>query len=227
MAPEFSSQPGRCERHLQRKFSNVLFPEQDRKVSQNQVDTARELDEKELLRFSESYHTILQEIVELAQNVESELVLKLKQRLDQLYEQVCALGGDRTAEKAGLSKLHQAIDQAIAAGAAGDATAEAQLIQEAQERRIHWEMLQQPLVADLLRTDSPISQDDLLPSLLSEEAESFGITMGMFDPEQCRSLLDQAKTLLKSREGESGLENARARVEFLQTLVAGAENNKK
>ncbi len=223
MAPEFSSQPGRYERHMHRKFNNLLFPEQDRKVSQDQVDAARELDDEELQQFTKSYHTILQEIVELVQNVESELVLKLKQRLDQLYEQVCGLGGDRTAEKAGLYKLHQAIDQAIAAGAAGDATAEAQLAQEAQARKIHWQMLQQPMVADLLRTESPISQDDLLPTLLSEEAESFSITMGMFDPEQCRSLLGQAETLLKSHEGEPGLENARARVENLKRLVTDAE----
>lgn len=224
MAPEFSSQPGRYERHLQRKFDNVLFPEEDREVSLGQIETARELDEQELLHFTKNYHVILQEIVELAQNVESELVLNLKQRLDQLYEQVCGLGGDRTAEKTGLTKLHQAIDQAIAAGAAGDSTAEARLAQEAQARKIHWQMLQQPLVADLLRTDSPISQDELLPSLLSEEADFFGVTISMFDPAQCRSLLGQAESLLKSRKGEPGLENARARVEFLQTLVADAEN---
>lgn len=225
MAPEFSSQPGRYERHVQRKYNNVLFPKEERQVTQDHVVTARELDEEELQQFSQTYHTILQEIVELAQNVESELVLKLKQRLDQLYEQVCGLGGDRTAEKAGLAKLHQAIDQAIAAGAAGDATAEAQLAQEARARKIHWQMLQQPLVADLLRSESPITQDDLLPTLLSEEAESFSITMGMFDPEQCRTLLGQAEKLLMSHEGEPGLENAWARVKFLRSLVENLEEN--
>jgi len=223
MAPEFSNHPGRYERHLQRKFNNVLFPKRDREPSQDQIVAARELDEKELQGFTENYHTILQEIVELVENVESELVLKLKQRLDRLYEQVCGLGGDRTAEKAGLTKLHQAIDHAIAAGAAGDPTAEARLVQETEARQIHWQMLQQPLVADLLLTDSPISQDELLPSLLSEEAESFGVTMAMFDPEQCRSLLGQAESLLTSHEDAAGLENARACAEILRELITSME----
>jgi len=225
MEPEFSSKPGRCERHLQRKYNNALFPEKEREVSPDQVAAACALDEEELLQFSEDYQVILQEISDLAQNVDSELILNIKQRLDQLYEQVCGLGGDRTAEKEGLVKLHQAISQAIATGAAGDATAEAQLAQEAQARNIHWQLLEEPLVADLLRPDSPISQEDLLPSLLSEDAGSFGVTMSMFDPEQRQSLLIQAESLLKDREDEPGLENARARVEFLQGLVTSAEES--
>lgn len=225
MDPEFSNKPGRCERHLQRKFDNPLFPEVEQQISQDQVTVARTLDEEELLQFSKNYQAILQEITDLAQNVDSELILNIKQRLDQLYEQVCGLGGDRTAEKTGLTKLHQAIDQAIATGAAGDTTAQARLAQEAQARTIHWQLLEEPLVADLLRPDSPISRDDLLPSLLSEDAGSFGVTMGMFDPEQRKSLLTQAETLLQGREDEPGLENARARVEFLQGLVASAEES--
>lgn len=225
MAPKFSSKPGRCERHLQRKFNNPLFPEEDREISRDQVAAARALDEEELLHFSEDYQMILQEIVDLAQNEDSEVVLKLKQRLDQLYEQVCGLGGDRTAEKRGLTKLHQAVSQAITTGAAGDPTAEEKLAQEAQARKLHWQLLEEPLVADLLRPDSPVSQDDLLPSLLSEDAGAFGVAMGMFDPEQRRSLLTQAEAWLKVREEEPGLENARARVEFLQGLVTSSEEH--
>lgn len=225
MEPEFSSKPGRCERHLQRKFNNVLFPEAERVVSQDQVAVVRALDEEELLQFSEDYQVILQEIADLAENVDSEAVLDIKQRLDQLYEQVCGLGGDRTAEKEGLVKLHQAIHQAIVKGAGGDATAETRLSQETQARNIHWQLLEEPLVADLLRPDSPISRDDLLPSLLSEDAGSFGVTMGMFGPEQRRSLLTQAEAWLKGREDEPGLENAWALIEFLQGLVTSAEEN--
>ncbi|MEE8387265.1 MAG: hypothetical protein V3R65_01700 [Acidiferrobacterales bacterium] len=223
MALKFSCKPGRCERHLQRKFNNPLFPEEKRVVSQDQVEAAYALDKEEFQHFSDDYQTILQEIADLAENVDSEVVLKLKQRLDQLYEQVCGLGGDRTAEKKGLTKLHQAVNQAITTGAAGDPTAEEKLAQEAQARNVHWQLLEEPLVADLLRPDSPISQDDLLPSLLSEGAGSFGVAMGMFDSAQRRSLLTQAETLLQGREEEPGLENARARVEFLQGLVASAE----
>lgn len=225
MAPNFSTQPGRCERHLQRKFNNPLFPNTDQQVSQDQAAIARQRDQEELQQFSEDFQTILQEIVGLAQNVDSEIILKLKQRLDRLYEQVCGLGGDRSADKAGLSKLHQVINQAIAKGAAGDTHAEEKLVQEAQARNIHWQLLEEPLVADLLLPDSPIPQDDLLPSLLSESASSFGATMTMFSPEQCRSLLAQAEVLLLGREDEPELENARACFKILRGLAAGADEN--
>ena len=152
-------------------------------------------------------------------------MLALKQRLDRLYEQVCGLGGDRTAEKKGLTKLHQVVNQSIAAGAAGDATAEEKLAEEALARNTHWQLLEEPLVADLLLPDSPIPQDDLLPSLLSKSARSFAATMAMFSPEQCRSLLAQTEVLLQGREDEPGLENARACFKILRGLAAGADEN--
>lgn len=222
MAPNFSTQPGRCERHLQRKFNNPLFPAAAQLVSQDQLAAARVVDEKEFKQFSTDFKTIVQEFIDLKKNVDSEIVLALKQRLDRLYEQVCGLGGDRTAEKKGLTKLHQVVNQSIAAGAAGDATAEEKLAEEALARNTHWQLLEESLVADLLWPESPISQDDLLPSLLSADKKSFGVSMGMFDPDQQRSLLTQAEELVQGRDQESELDDARARIAFLRGLVTSA-----
>jgi hypothetical protein len=41
---EWSENPGCFERHLKRKQDNPLFPEPDRKVTQEQIDEARERD---------------------------------------------------------------------------------------------------------------------------------------------------------------------------------------
>ncbi len=220
MAPDFSSKPGRSERHLQRKYNNPLFPAAARSVSQDQIVAARALDEKEFKKFSTDFNTILQEFIGLKKNEDSEIILALKQRLDQLYEQVCGLGGDRSKEKEGLTKLHQAVNQSIAAGAAGDANAEEKLAEEAQARNTHWQLLEEPMVADLLWPDSPISQDDMVPSLLSTDANSFSVTMGMFDDDQQRSLLTQAEKLVLDCDQDSDLDNARACIKLLQELVA-------
>jgi len=220
MNPLFSDKPGRRERHLKRKFKNRLFAEDARRVDQDMVNLAREQDDQELLAFSEAFQQVLKTIAELPGNVDSQIILDLKDRIDRLYEQVCGLGGDRTAEREGLARLHGAISQAIREGASTDPQALAKLDEEAQARELHWQLLDTPIVADLLFPDSPINPDELIATLLSQDADAFAVAMSMFDGAQRQVVLAQAKKLMEGKDDDVALNDARARVQYLEQLSA-------
>lgn len=219
MSRRFSETPGRRERHLQRKADNRLFARSARDVSDEAIVQARKQDNQELLAFSRAYQEILKTIADLPGNVDTEVILDIRERIDRLYEQVCGLAGDRSEEKQGLARLHQAITQAIRDSAEGDVEAITRLDEEARAREIHLQLLEQPIIADLLYPDSPITPDELVPSLLSEDVDSFATTMGIFSDEQRRLLLTQAHALLAGRDDKSELDRGRACLLILEDLA--------
>jgi hypothetical protein len=219
MSRRFSEKPGRRERHLRRKADNRLFAKSTRDVSDEAIAQARKQDGQELLAFSTAYQEILKTIANLQGNVDTQVILDIKERIDRLYEQVCGLAGDRSEEKQGLTKLHHAITRAIRDGAEGDVEAIARLDEEARAREMHLQLLERPIIADLLYPDSPITPDELVPSLLSEDVDSFATAMGLFSDEQRRLLLTQARALLAGRDDESELDDARACLLILEDLA--------
>jgi hypothetical protein len=219
MNPLFSDKPGRRERHLKRKFKNRLFTEDARRVDQAMVNQAREQDEQELLAFSEAYQQVLKTISELSGNVDSQIILDLKDRIDRLYEQVCGLGGNRSQERDGLTRLHRVISQAIREGASADPQALAKLDEEAQAHELHWRLLDQAIVADLLYPDSPINPDEMIPALLSQDADAFAEAVTIFDDAQRQVVLVHARKLLEGTEEDRALDGARERVRYLEQLA--------
>jgi hypothetical protein len=220
MSPQFSAKPGRRERHLKRKFRNPLFPEEARQIDQSEVNLARQEDDQELQDFSQAFQEILKTIAELPANVESQVILDIKDRIDRMVEQVWGLGGDRSGERDGLTRLHHAIGQAIRDGAANDPEALARLEEEAQARELHWQLLQTPVVADLLYPQTPILPEDLIPTLLSQDTEDFAAAMNLFDDNQRQFVLAQAHQLLDGRDDDGTLDNARERIRQMEQLAA-------
>lgn len=196
----FSERPGCQERHLRRRLDNPLFAPADRAVELGDVIAARAADEKEAEAFREHLRALFDEAAKLAANVQSDVVLGLKERADQLYETACGLGGgDHDAEKTALKRLIDAIMKSVWRGAAGDQQALGKLEQEEIARAQHFELLFNPLVADILRPDSPIEPEQLAATLLSEPDESLRKLLVIFDPDQRDSLAASARALLESR----------------------------
>ena len=88
----FSERPGCHERHLRRRWNNPLFPAEEREVEWQDVVTARAADEKEIEDFGNQLTALFEQASTLAANVQSDVVLDLKERADQLYEIACGLG---------------------------------------------------------------------------------------------------------------------------------------
>ncbi|MCK5696995.1 MAG: hypothetical protein KAI02_02470 [Gammaproteobacteria bacterium] len=194
----FLPNSGARERHLQRQYQNPLFSEEHRVFDEQRLSGARYMDEQEEAKFIEIFHGLLNEVAELKPNEGSEIMLDLKSRLDQCYEQCSGLAGPRKNEKQAITQLINVMMSAIWKGAEGDTEAEQNLKEEEIARNTHFQLLAFPLVADLLRPRSPIAQDQLIATLLSESEEAVNAAFQLFDHEHQQLIVQQATQLLET-----------------------------
>jgi hypothetical protein len=204
MKLQFSDHPGCWERHLQRQYDNPLFPH--RLITQREVDLAQRKDEEERQTFRQNFFALLQEVATLQAEVKAETVLKLKKRVDSLYECCAGLGGNFTVEKQGLRKLSELIIQTLlASGVEQNPQAMSELEAEMAEQKLHFTLLEYPFIAHLLHPYSPITEQDIIPSLLSEEENSLRAAMSLFNIEQQQVLCHEARNLLIRLQSEGHL----------------------
>ncbi|MEW8506731.1 MAG: hypothetical protein AB2598_08480 [Candidatus Thiodiazotropha sp.] len=198
----FSERPGRHERHLLRKFENPLFAETDRQLTQGQLTEAQRLDHEELVAYIVELRSLVGEAVALGPHEQSDVILELKERLDKAYETACRLADDQTPNKEAIRKLVDVIMRSVWKGAGNDSLAHRELQQEEDARRLHYGLLDNPLVADLLDPTSLIAEDELLPVLLSADDQEFEAAITLFDASQLEALLHQGEALVQLDEDD-------------------------
>ena len=222
MTLRFSDRPGRRERHLQRRHGNPLFADPPPQIGRAELERARREDHEEASRFQEDFMALIQEATGLKPNEESEVILKLKERIDQAYEQASGLGEDQMRVKAAIPQLIAAIMGAVRRGAGDDSQALQELAQEERARTLHYRLLEQPLVADLLAPESPITAEELLPTLLCSDMGALEAALQLFDPSQLAALVEDGCALLEGLEREGRLPpEARERLALMERAQFG------
>ena len=181
---------------------------------------AQERDKAAYETFMAGFKQLVQDIVSLDSKAESQDILNLKSRLDQTFEACAPLPGDLTPIRSAIQKLMAPMMQAVQAGAGDDAAALAKLAEEDSARALHYTLLENPLIADLLSEDSPIAPDELAATFLSEEPDQVSQAMQIFTPEQRIALHRDASALLKRLE-QNGQSTAFA-AEQLEAIKAAA-----
>lgn len=223
MKLNFSQFPGAHERQLLRYSGNPLFPDDKRQVLQVEIDQAQRHDIEEALAFQEQFRTLVQRAIDLSPQEDSEIILKLKEDLDQAYERCCGLAGDIHELKAALKKLLEIVMQAVWRGAADDAAAHSNLREEEVARATHFQLLEQPLIADLIRPDSSIGSNELVPILLNASESTVTAALGLFDSDQLTLLCQDARKLLQSLDKSVPTDTAYKRLaqleQHLKTLL--------
>ncbi|MCW8955936.1 MAG: hypothetical protein OQL09_03570 [Gammaproteobacteria bacterium] len=222
----FSDKPGVRERHLRRKYRNPLFPGAE--VSEMDIAQARKQDAEEVDQFINHFRDLVKQAIELDTNADADVILKLKELLDKSYEQCAGLTGEQGEIKTMIKRLLASIMQAMWKGVGQDFQAQSKLENEEKARESHFALLEYPLVADLIRPDSPIVEDDLVPVLLSESIDNVRMAMQIFVPEQQIMLVQLARELLArielDDENKSAAEQRLAEMEARVTVVSRASN---
>ena len=196
----FSNKPGRHERHLLRKLDNPLFPRTVIDPADEEILEVQRLDHEELLAFITELRQLVQQAIELKPNEESQVILDLKADLDKSYEKACTMADEQEGNKQAIHQLINVIMRTIRVNAAGDPQAEQQLNEEEQARALHFALLEQPIVPDLLDPDTLIREDELVPCLLSESEEGLAAALELFDEEQRTQLVTQAEQLVEAMD---------------------------
>lgn len=218
--PLFSREPGAHERHLRRRYENPLFSAERRQISEQDVLAARRHDQQQLESFLERFHQVVQRAVELDTNVQSDVILELKEELDRCYEEAAGLTGDQSRIKEAIVRLVDTIMRAVRQGAENDAVALRKLDEEDQARALHFELLEEPLVADLLNPEAVIPEGDLIPTLLGAEPAVLEKVLTLFSDEQLTMIIRDARRLLESNPAAAvGLEQARANLARIQAAA--------
>lgn len=192
----FSEFKGRRERQLVRMRDNPLFPAARRKVTPQGLLEAQRLDHEELVEFIPGFRTLLHRAATLRPNEDSAVILEIKEQLDKAYETAAGLADDQSETLEAIRRLTVLIMQAVRRGAEGDPLALDELDQEDQARAAHYELLRHPLLADLLYPDSPVTPDDLVPTLLSSAEEELAAVLTLFEAEQIGDMVQQGEALL-------------------------------
>ena len=218
MSSIFGDKPGACERQLKRKYNNPLFGDQS--ISLLDIRQAQQQDAREVESFLSTFRQLVKQSVELEPNAEADVILKIKEQLDKSYEQCAGLAGDQSEIKDMLKRLIKAIMHAMWKGIGQDAQAHSKLEMEEQARAQHFQLLECSLIADLLRPDSCISEQELVPTLLSETSAAVKLAMPLFVPEQQASLCTMARQLIDKLDSTgSKLEQPRCRLSEMEAII--------
>ncbi len=221
--PEPSERPGRHERHLLRRYGNPLFAASD--LGPADLAEARRQDRDEANDFLGELRELVQRAVDLKPNEDSEVVLALKEALDMAYERASGLGGDQSGNREAIRQLLIVIMNAVRGAASDDPKALAELDAEDEARALHFRLLEEPLVADLLAPDSPIAPDELAATLLSESETATATALSLFDSTQLELLYDEARALLAAAElGREPRDIAEARLEQIRAARDSARS---
>ena len=195
--PKFSAIPGAYERQLQRKYHSPLFGDADKYLLPEEIEQARQRDQQDLQVFLSAFEDKVEQAASLTGAVDADVVLELKQELERLYVYSASLGSDLGQYRDALRKLLQVCMATIRKGASDDVMAIHKLDEEEQARNMFFKLLDNPLVADLLRGDEIIKTGELIPTLLSEREGSLQQVLELFDEEQIAELATRAKAYIK------------------------------
>ena len=215
MSIPFSELPGRHERHYKRRLDNPLFRES---ATLNDADllNAQRLDHEELLAFITELRATVERALNLKSNEESDVILKLKEDLERLYETSAGLADEQGANQQALSRLLAAVMNTIRSNTTGDSLAEQEMAMEQQARQMHFELLQHALVADLLHPETLIAPDQLVPTLLSSPTEQVKAVMVIFDSEQLAMISQEAQALLSLHDPQKKIVDAQTNLTVIQ-----------
>ena len=202
MTMNFSTSPGPFERHLKRRMLNPLFPQPEKELTQDDIKQAQKKDEENLLSFMNYFQSVVKKTTELGTHSESDVVLQIKEQLDECYATSCAMPGSNENLKLAIKKLITAIMAAIRKGAEDDPVALKKLDEEDVARELHNELHERKLIADLMLENSPILENELTPTLLNEDAEDLQAALQLFNAEQLNLIVKDAQSLLENLRKE-------------------------
>ncbi len=216
----FSDKPGSRERHIKRKYQNPLFGEFV--ISQADIEQAQQLDAQDVDLFMNQFRDLVQRAANLEPNAEADEILKIKEQLDKSYEQCSGLAGDQSEIKDMLKRLVKVIMQTMWGAVGQDMQAHSKLEMEVQARESHFALLEHTLIVDLLNPQSPIEENELVPTLLSEPAETVKLAMQLFAPEQQAVLIKLGQELLADMQiSDPIIEMAKQRLSEMEEMMQG------
>lgn len=210
---EWAAKPGFYERQLQRRHNNVLFPADKRRVSQQDLYIARQLDEEERLDFLEQWKRFLEKLVGGAGIVPASEATDLLHDLYDLLERAALIGGETTTQ---VEQVHEAYQALLAQlyDSFKDNPQATETLKSAEHSR--WKgsaFLLDPRFRQVFRI---ADEADMVPAVLSEGEETVRAVVDTLDAATLRTVRDRVLQLInESPEAREVLRPQRSKLEAL------------
>lgn len=225
MSHTFQESPGRWERALQRRHLNPLFGTPPPVISREQLSAARRMDQEAAIAFQRAIRDLFRRAATLNPKESSDRILELKEALEQAYEEAAGLGGDQSESQRLLRTLIEVIMRALWRNIGADPVAHHKLETEETARHLHFHLLAETLVADLIHPSSPITPEELVPTLLSTSAAALAAILTLLDPVQIGRLVTDGQRLLERlRDHGDELPEAWCRLAQIQDYLTQGES---
>jgi hypothetical protein len=162
---DWREHPGCFERHLQRRYNNVLFPVPRRNVTLEELDTARHKDDEDYKVFQTQFIAIEIKLLSFKRMLTFKEASEFYREIISFIEFSYSIGGNISTEREKLLSYANCYRDEIVKvipdlkNDLGDYESLSSI------RRIPWFM-------QVSRSDSPIPKDEEIPSLLCEDFES-------------------------------------------------------
>jgi len=175
----WSERPGCFERHLQRRYNNPLFSPERQHVTAADVAAARRQDAQDLASLRAEYVQLLSEIAELPDFMPFEQFNPIRERIQDLIHRAVEVGGEASETVPKLRTLRHILIQQVSEALSNNPRAlkalqEAEAFHQANEGK-----LENQFLAQMLRDDTPITAEDVVPSILTEDVATIRTVMAV------------------------------------------------
>ena len=165
----WSKNLGAFEQHLFRRYNNPLFPKNRRAITQAEIDQARSRDVQDFKRVKEEYINLLEDVNRLPDNMPSSMVTPLRVRIEDIIGKSMGVGGEAYHIALEAKKLRRILIKSFAEAISNNPNAYRALQKAEAFYHFYAQTYHIPFIRQMLRKDSPIPKEEIVPALLMEE----------------------------------------------------------
>ncbi|MEX2014294.1 MAG: hypothetical protein WD896_02980, partial [Parcubacteria group bacterium] len=174
-ALQWSSNPGAHETHLRRRHNNPYFPESRRKVLPEDLAEAKRKDKEDYVACEQLFEQLGKEIEALSSTTTSGDLLGLRERIDDLIFFSMGVGGPEIEVASKADRLREAVISDLRAAFAGDEETLSNIEKADAYHKDRVRAFYIPVIAQILRKNGPIPQEETIPAILSEDPSAIAI----------------------------------------------------
>jgi len=193
----WSNNPGAFEQHLIRRYNNRLFPKSRRTVTQIEIDVAQDRDLKDYEKVGQDLTNIIEEIARFPDFVNSSKINELRECIDNLIEKCMGVGGNAYTTAHEVKELRRVIIKWWAKAVSSNPEIKHRLYEAEATYHQNIPRFEVPFITPMLRKDSPISDEEIVPALLTEKPETIASVIRFLAPDVRGSVQKTALVILK------------------------------
>ncbi|MET3524801.1 hypothetical protein [Mesorhizobium abyssinicae] len=200
---EWSDNPGAREAYLIKRWHNPYFGPSRRIVSTEELSEARKTDHDKFLLAQNSFSGLAKEIGGLPSPMTAGDLHEARQSLDDIIQFAVSVGGPAKEVAVKADQIRDAVVLALREAFSGDAEKLEKIERADTYHKDHVRKFYLPIMAEIIGTERITPNEELVPSLLSEDPATISIVLDSL-PEDDRVVMQAAAMKLILRVLEEG-----------------------